>query len=162
MLRAIVDLDPNSGEVRLDGDDRGRMPADRWRRLVAMVPAESGWWTDRVADHFDPGHDIGPMLAAIELPDALGWQVSRLSSGERHRLAIVRALSPRPRAILLDEPTAMLDETATARVEELIGEARERGAAVIVVTHDRIQAKRLAARRFRMERGRLVPETEAA
>jgi len=161
MLRAIADIDPNTGDVSLGEDDRDRMPADRWRRLVAMVPAESGWWTDRVADHFDPAHDFGPMLDAIDMADALDWPVSRLSSGERHRLAIARALGARPRAILLDEPTAMLDEAATARVEGLIADACQRGAPVIIVTHDRAQAERLGARRFRMEQGRLVPEEEA-
>ena len=112
-LRAVVDLDPNEGDIRLGDQHRNLMPADKWRRLVAMVPSESGWWSDKVSDHFQPGDDPAALLAAVRLPDALGWEVSRLSSGERHRLAIVRALCGAPRALLLDEPTAALDQAAT-------------------------------------------------
>ncbi|HSF96636.1 MAG TPA: ABC transporter ATP-binding protein [Thermohalobaculum sp.] len=162
LLRAVADLDPNEGEVRLGTRERDRMPANIWRQAVALVPAESGWWTDRVADHFDPDHEAGPMLAAVGLPEAMGWQVSRLSTGERHRLAIVRALCRAPKGILLDEPTAALDDEATAAIEALITEQCRQGAAVILVTHDRDQAQRLAARRLLMERGQLRPEAEAA
>lgn len=157
-LRAVVDLDPNEGEVRLGDERREVMPADRWRRRVAMVPAESGWWSDHVADHFEPGPGLDALLGAVGLPDALGWEVSRLSTGERHRLAVVRALCARPDAILLDEPTATLDAEAAGLVEDLIRAERARGAAVVIVTHDRAQAERLSTRRFRMEAGRLAPE----
>ena len=159
-LRAVVDLDPNEGVVRLGGRDRDLMPAHEWRRLVALVPSESGWWSDRVADHFAPEHDPAPLLAAVGLPDALGWSVSRLSSGERHRLAIARALALAPAAILLDEPTAALDDAATARIEDLIRARCAAGVPVLLVTHDRAQARRLAARRFAMTRGALRPEDE--
>lgn len=109
-LRAVVDLDLNNGQVSLGGDRREGMPANLWGRLVGLVPAESGWWSERVADHFTPSNDLTAMLTSIGLPDALDWQVSRLSSGERHRLAIVHALCLSPKALLLDEPTAALDE----------------------------------------------------
>lgn len=153
LLRAIADLDPNEGTVTLDGESRGAIPADAWRRRVAMVPAESGWWADRVGAHFAPGGDTAAMLAAIGLPDALDWEVSRLSTGERHRLAIARALLLAPRALLLDEPTAALDRDATAGIEALI--AARGDLPLILVTHDRAQADRLAARRYVMAGGRL-------
>ncbi len=57
-LRAIVDLDPNQGEVWLDGLERTSLPAFEWRRKVMLVPAESGWWADHVGEHFDrPGEN---------------------------------------------------------------------------------------------------------
>jgi ABC-type iron transport system FetAB ATPase subunit len=161
LLRAVVDLDPNEGEVRLDGNARERMAAHVWRTRVGLVPAESGWWSDRVGDHFDPEEEPRALLDAIGLPDALGWNVSRLSSGERHRLAIVRALADRPAALLLDEPTATLDAAATRLVEAVLREECARGVAMIVVTHDQAQPERLSARRFAMERGRLEPWPEA-
>ena len=151
LLRAVADLDPNEGAVRLDGEAREAMEADAWRRRVAFVPAESGWWADRVKEHFAPGAE--PLLAALGLPDALDWEVSRLSTGERHRLALARALQIRPRALLLDEPTAALDAEATARVEALL--AARGPAPLLLVTHDAAQADRLAARRYRMAGGRL-------
>src|ERR1019366_6852366 len=51
-LRMIADLDPNEGEVFLDGVARSTMTAPAWRRQVVYVPAESGWWTDHIIDHF--------------------------------------------------------------------------------------------------------------
>ncbi|GMG82703.1 ATP-binding cassette domain-containing protein [Paralimibaculum aggregatum] len=156
ILRAIVDLDPNEGTVTLDVQERASMPAPEWRRRVALVPAESGWWADRVCDHFDAESELAGLLEAVELPEALDWYVARLSSGERHRLAIVRALANRPDALLLDEPTATLDEHATGLVEALIRDQCERGVAVLLVTHDEAQPARLSAGRHRVERGRLV------
>ena len=52
LLRAIVDLDPSAGNVRVGDNVRSDMPGSEWRKLVALVPAESGWWADRVGDHF--------------------------------------------------------------------------------------------------------------
>lgn len=160
-LRAVVDLDPNEGRVRLDGEDRDLMLAHRWRRRVAMVPAESGWWSERVADHFEPGCEAPGLLEALGLPEALDWEVERLSSGERQRLALARALALRPAALLLDEPTAALDAAATARVEAVIGGELARGVPVLLVTHDRAQADRLASRRFTMEKGLIHAAAEA-
>lgn len=162
LLRAIADLDPNEGAVSAGGRNRAEMPAPEWRRLVGLVPAESGWWADRVGDHFNPDFDFSELLEAVGLPGALDWDVGRLSTGERHRLAIVRALGAAPRALLLDEPTAALDEAATGQVERLIRAQCAAGVPVLMVTHDRAQAARLAGRAFRMERGRLTPMAEAA
>ena len=162
LLRAIVDLDPASGEVSLDGTPRAAIPAPAWRRRVALVPAESGWWTDRVRDHM-PAGEPAPLVEALGLPaEALDWEVPRLSSGERHRLAIVRALLGEPEFLLLDEPSAALDAGATERLEALLERRRRDGLGLIVVTHDPAQAERLGATRRRVADGRLVPEHAAA
>lgn len=162
MLRAIVDLDPAEGNLRLDGASRQDMPAHIWRQRVALVPAESGWWAERVDEHFEPGATVTALLEAVGLSGSLHWEVERLSSGERHRLAIVRALAINPVALLLDEPTAMLDDAATGRVESLLRQRCARGMALVVVTHDADQPERLGARRLWMEKGRLVPWSEEA
>ena len=161
-LRAITDIDPNDGDVRLDGRDRNSIAADEWRRLVGMVPAESGWWSDRVGDHFETGETVGPLLEHIGLPQALDWLVARLSTGERHRLAIARALVLQPRVLLLDEPTAALDEPATELIESLMRQQISRGVAILLVTHDRQQAARLAIRSHVIDKGRLVKPEPAA
>ncbi len=162
-LRAVVDLDPNRGGVRLDGSRREAMPAWRWRRLVGMVPAESGWWADRVGAHFERPEMLPPLLETLGLPpESPEWEVARLSSGERHRLAIARALCLEPRALLLDEPTASLDPAATERVEGLLRRFMAAGGPVLLVTHDIGQARRLSARRLVMRRGRLGELREAA
>ena len=67
-----------------------------------------------------------------------------LSAGEQQRLAVVRALACTPRLLLLDEPSASLDPASTHAIEELIIEARGKGVAIVLVTHDQGQARRLA------------------
>ena len=160
LLRAIADLDPNDGEMSLDGTPREAIAAPDWRRRVALVPAESGWWEDRVAPHMPPG-DPGPMLDALGLPpEALEWEVARLSSGERHRLAIIRALLGHPQILMLDEPSAALDPDATTRLESLLQARRAEGLGLLLVTHDADQANRLATVQRRVEAGHLLPEDE--
>ncbi len=155
MLRALADLDPAEGAVSLEGTPREAIPAPEWRRRVAYVPAESGWWADRVRDHFATGAE--DLVTALGLdPAALDWEVARLSSGERQRLAIARALVLAPRVWLLDEPTGALDADSAGRVEALLRDGRGRGAAILIVTHDAEQARRLADRTLHMAEGRLA------
>ncbi|HEB79413.1 MAG TPA: ABC transporter ATP-binding protein [Rhodospirillales bacterium] len=157
LLRAIADLDPNRGVVSLNGESRESMPAPHWRRKVAYLPAESGWWSEKVGEHFLD------MAAAVPLIERLGlgagaadWPVARLSTGERQRLALARALALTPLALLLDEPTSGLDPEATARVEELLAERLGEGASMLLVSHDARQAGRFAERSFSMKLGRLA------
>lgn len=159
LLRAIVDIEPNDAEIRLGDVDRDTTPAWSWRRLVGYVPAESGWWSDLVGDHFADPEAAIPHLHALGLPgEAMNWHVARLSSGERQRLALSRALAVGPSALLLDEPTSSLDETATEAAELLIARFRQEGRPVIVVTHDRVQADRMASRVIEIREGRVLEE----
>ena len=160
LLRALADLDPNHGEVHLDGGLRDAMPAPQWRRRVAYVPAEPGWWADRVGAHFDDWDGAGPLVERLGLPvDCRHWPVARLSTGERQRLAVVRALLTGPRVLLLDEPTSGLDADAADLVETLLRERFEAGAAALWVTHDRLQAGRVARRGLAVDHG-VVSEVE--
>lgn len=154
LLRAIADLDPNVGEVMLDGEPRSGFPASAWRKALALVPAEPAWWGTKVGEHFPD--DGEPQLAALGLPEeALEWEVARCSSGERQRLALLRALILAPRALLLDEPTANLDADSRERVESLVAEFRRKGGAVLWVTHDPEQAMRVAGHRLLLAHGEL-------
>jgi ABC-type sulfate/molybdate transport systems ATPase subunit len=100
------------------------------------------------------------VLAELRLPaDALDWPVARLSTGERQRLALARALVRAPRALLLDEPTGALDEEARALVEAMLRRQLDAGTPVLMVTHEQSQAERMAARIVRVENGRLLRES---
>lgn len=154
LLRAIADLDPHGGEVLLDGVPSERIPAPQWRRAVGLLAARSHWWAPRVGDHF-PGDGTSDLEALGFGSDVLSWSVERLSSGERQRLALLRLLRNQPKALLLDEPTANLDPQSERRVEAWVGEYCQRtGAAVLWVSHDPEQVRRVCQRALRLsERG---------
>ncbi|MBN1464243.1 ATP-binding cassette domain-containing protein, partial [candidate division KSB1 bacterium] len=85
------------------------------------------------------------------------WQVSRLSSGERQRLGLVRLLANRPAVLLLDEPTANLDPRFVGEVEAMLNRYKEqRPASLIWVSHDRGQLERVADRLFEIRDQRLL------
>jgi putative ABC transport system ATP-binding protein len=157
-LRMVADLDPNEGEVWLDGMRRSEMPAPSWRRRVVYSAAESGWWSESVADHFpgrtlDAARALAPRLALGS--HLLEGPVTRLSSGEKLRLALIRALLLEPRALLLDEPSGALDQTTTRAVEDVLRERMDAGTILLLATHDPGQPARLAARHLHMVSGRL-------
>lgn len=159
LLRALADLDPSDGRVSLDGVERSAMPAPRWRRLVGYLPAEPGWWGERTVDHFLDWTAQVPLARRLGLADSIGdAPVARLSTGERQRLALLRALERDPRVLLLDEPTAALDPTATASVEALLAERRVAGLALLWVSHDPAQAARIARRALVVEHGAVREE----
>ncbi|MFQ5954115.1 MAG: ATP-binding cassette domain-containing protein, partial [Kiloniellales bacterium] len=133
---------------------REALDAPAWRRQVTYVAAVSAWWADRVGPHFDDWDAARPILKALGLAaDALDWTVARLSTGERQRLALARALVLQPRVLLLDEPTAALDVDATTAVEAVLKDRLQDGVAILLVSHDIAQARRLARRQFRVEAG---------
>lgn len=151
LLRSIADLDPNQGTVELDGTRREAVPAPVWRKRVTYVAAEPGWWSDTVQEHFGDWGDALPLIERLGLPPACGpWAVQRLSTGERQRLGLVRALMLRSRVLLLDEPTSALDSTSAAAVESLIAERISNGTSVVWSTHDNAQARRVGSRIFAM------------
>lgn len=161
LLRMIADLDPNQGEVFLDGRERRSFTPPAWRRHVVYSAAEPGWWHDSAAAHFPPGpvrrlaDTLMPRLALRA--DLLDSQVIRLSTGERQRLALIRALALDPPVLLLDEPTGALDQDSTALVEAVLQERLAAGTAIVIVTHSPDQAARLGQQQFRMQQRRLVP-----
>ncbi len=147
LLRSIADLDPNEGTVKLDGTLREMMPAPVWRKRVTYLAAEPGWWSDTVQEHFGDWEEASPLVARLGLPSTCGpWPIQRLSSGERQRLGLVRALMLQSRVLLLDEPTSALDAASAAAVESLIAERVSNGTSVLWSTHDNSQASRVGSR----------------
>jgi len=151
LLRAIADLEPWSGAVRLSGVAPNTMDAPGWRCKVMWLPSESQWWGDTVGLAHFPAHAHDATLGYLhELgfeSDVMAWPLSRLSSGEKQRLALVRALVRSPQILLLDEPTAHLDAENEKRVEACIARLRsEKKIGVLWVSHNLEQLDRVADR----------------
>ena len=167
LLRTIADLDPVDGHIFLDGAERGETRPEAWRKLVRYAAAEPGWWTDTPRPAFptdDPGRPrLARLLASLGLAEELlDRPVSQLSTGERQRLALVRALIDEPRVLLLDEPSAALDPASAALVEEVIRYQMLSRRSVLLVSHDSAQITRLAHARLLLappagENGRAGP-----
>jgi putative ABC transport system ATP-binding protein len=161
LLRMIADLDENTGAVSLNGASREAMPAPQWRRQVLYVAAESGWWAERVREHMQPAADAAALLPRLGLrPELLDAPVSQLSTGERQRMALLRAVIRKPAVLLLDEPTSALDHASTLAVEALLTELAAAGTGLVVVSHNEQQAERIATRRAHMTAGLLTEMTE--
>ncbi|HLL92039.1 MAG TPA: ABC transporter ATP-binding protein [Solirubrobacteraceae bacterium] len=97
-----------------------------------------------------------PWLERVGLGDRLEHTPEELSGGERQRIAVARALAGEPRLILADEPTGNLDSARSGEMMQLLlSIAREREAAVVLVTHDTEHAT-IADRRYVLRDGKLV------
>ena len=160
LLRMIADLDPSEGVVRLGDTRREAVPAPAWRARVVHLSAEAGWWAERVDAHFPEAarRRADELFARLGLPGGvMARAVRTLSTGERQRLALIRALVRDPACLLLDEPTSALDPDAVARVEALLVDALAAGSILVLVSHDAAQAARLGTRRYGLAAGRLSP-----
>jgi ABC-type iron transport system FetAB ATPase subunit len=159
LLRAIADLLETAGDVTLEGLRREELSGPAWRKRVRFAAAEPAWWAETPRKHFAPEHlaRAGPMCEALGLQRMiLDRPISELSTGERQRLALVRALADRPMVLLADEPTAALDAEATFRVEAVLRAELRARMILILVSHDAAQLDRLA--HARLELG-VVPAT---
>ena len=90
-----------------------------------------------------------------EVADRLHSPGTGLSGGQQQRLVIARAIAVEPEVILMDEPCSALDPIATAKIEELIDELRERYC-IVIVTHSMAQAARVSQRTAFFHMGKLV------
>ncbi|MET3925442.1 ABC transporter ATP-binding protein [Devosia sp. 2618] len=146
ILRMIADLIPHQGECSLDGVLANAMPSPQWRKHVRYVSSEPGWWATTVAEHFADLATLVRCTTSLGLPTDLGSAApERLSTGERQRVALLRAIEQRPQVLLLDEPTSALDTAGTLLVEALVRDLMASGMAIILVSHNPEQVARLAS-----------------
>jgi putative ABC transport system ATP-binding protein len=171
LLRLLNRLaDPDSGTITYQGRDVREYDVLELRREVALVPQLPALLPGTVAENVTFGPrlcerecDLSEALTLAGLDDSFANRSSaQLSVGEQQRVMLARALALRPAVLLLDEPTAALDERARDAVERTLLDLRERvSASLVVVTHDPAQARRLSDRIVAVEDGH-IREPEAA
>lgn len=159
LFSAIADLVVNEGEVSLDGVNRDNMAATEWRKMVRYVSAEPSWWGATAKDHVPDDEKTREMAARFGLTlDLFERPIEQLSTGERQRFGLLRALVDEPQVLLLDEPTAGLDHETSLKIEaELLRLAGE-GRIVFIISHSEAQIERIAGRVVSIVDGKLCAE----
>jgi len=159
LLHAIAGIGGPSGEVTLDGVDPRTLGPTRRPGFLTYLPATRDIPWPLVARDLIALGGGSTSFAALELDALLDRRVDLLSTGERSRVLIARALAPRPKLVLLDEPTANLDPLWQIRLMELVREEiGHSGRAALVAIHDLDAASRYADRILVMDKGRIAVE----
>lgn len=162
---------PDRGAIAIDGIDTAHVDHDSWHQLVTYVPQETRLLTGTIAENIrflrervgasdvERAIDQSNLRSFVEsLPAGadtlLGPMGQSLSGGQKQRVSIARALATQPSILILDEPTASLDQESESVLNETITSLKS-NVAVLVVTH---KASTLAAcdRALLLENGRLV------
>lgn len=166
LLRIAVNLvSPSEGKVEYQGRDVREWDPRDLRREMVLVLQQPHMFPGTVKDNLCWGLKIHGMeededtlrevLTEVTLPEKmLGKVADNLSGGEKQRVALARALLLEPSVMLMDEPTSSLDEDSTLAVENTIREIfQERDLGIVIVTHNREQAKRFTNRIVEIEDG---------
>ncbi len=175
LLRGIAGLAIADGRIRLAGREARKMSGAERARTVAYLPqGNMAHWPISVRDAVAIGripHGGGPgreraadtevidtALAAADAAHLAGRAVTELSSGERARVMLARALAVEAPVLLADEPIAALDPAHQLSVLALLGRTAGAGATVLAVLHDLTLAARFASRVVVLDGGRIVAD----
>lgn len=153
LARALVGIQaPTRGAIRLDNATLDQRDSDILGRLIGYLPQDVQLFDGTVMQNisrFDPAVDPDKVVEAAKLANVhdlvmrlpegyntpLGENGSRLSAGQRQRIALARAMYGEPVLFVLDEPNSNLDAEGEAALDHAIRHALQRGAAVVVIAH---------------------------
>jgi tungstate transport system ATP-binding protein len=140
--------------------DRIAGVAERFGLDRASVPTRVSQALETVglAGPDDPDVRVTRALETVGLGGMADRNAGSLSAGEAQRVAVARSLATDPAVMLLDEPTSNLDPRNTAAIEDAVEDARDRGIAVVLATHDMAQARRVADRSAVMLDGTVIEQ----
>ena len=161
-------LAPDRGSINVLGFDTRTAPAEV-RRRVGVVTAEIGVYPRLSArenityfarmselDGTDVNKRVDAVLERLDMRDFAGQRAESLSSGQKQKVAIARAIVHDPPVLMFDEPTSNLDVLASKDIRDFMFESRGRGKCVIFSTHVLHDAERLCDRVTIIHEGRLV------
>jgi putative ABC transport system ATP-binding protein len=178
LLMTLAGLErADRGKVEIDGQDLGQLNEDglarfRGRRIgivfqsFHLIPTMTA--LENVAVPLELGGAADAMararaeLEAVGLGERLSHYPGQLSGGEQQRVALARALAPDPAILVADEPTGNLDEATGGQIIELLFRLkRDRGATLVLVTHD-LELARRCDRTVRIRSGSIESDTLVA
>ena len=174
-MNDLIDICKIKGNIKLDELEVYSKKIDivRLRTRVGMVFQKPNPFPKSIYDNVSYGPKIHGMckdvseLDAIvekslksaglwdEIKDRLNEPGTSISGGQQQRLCIARAIATNPEVILMDEPCSALDPIATAKIEELIDELKNKYT-IVVVTHNMHQAARISQRTAFFNLGKLI------
>lgn len=161
LLHAIAGIGSPAGVIRIDGVDPRRLGPMQRQKLLTFLPASRDVkWPlsalDLIALGGGNAEAIDRLLDDLDLREMAERRVDLMSTGERSRVLIARALAAGPRLMLLDEPVANLDPLWQLRLMDYLRAlAHSKGRAVLLAVHDLELARLYADRLVIMERGRI-------
>jgi UDP-glucose/iron transport system ATP-binding protein len=170
LLRLLNRLEePSHGQVCWNGRPLPDYDVRELRRTVGLVAQQPTLLTDTLAEEVRVGERsltedrLAELLSGVGLPpDFAARSTTGLSTGEAQRVCLARALAVRPRALLLDEPTAALDAASVEAIERTIAEFAAAGGTVVLVSHHAEQVRRLSGHVLVLTRGRLAEAGDPA
>ncbi|MGI8570467.1 MAG: ABC transporter ATP-binding protein [Methylocella sp.] len=171
LLMVMAGLErPDAGSVKVDGIGLDRLGEDALARfrgarigivfqsfhlIPTMTALENVAIPLELAGAAEAFARASAELAAVGLDNRLGHYPAQLSGGEQQRVALARALAPNPAILVADEPSGNLDEATGAGIIDLMfALKRDRGATLILVTHDQALASK-CERRIELRSGRI-------
>jgi len=165
---ALIEL-PDRGEISYFSNGNVVQPDLGLRRRITLVLPKVGVFNTTAFKNVAYGlrirgikgkereEKVNRALAFVGLSHKRNQNARTLSSGETQRLGIARALVIEPEILFLDEPTASVDQKNTQIIENIILKMKEKGSSTVIIsTHDRVQAERLADYLLLIREGKIV------
>ncbi len=175
LLRLLNHLiSPDAGVIYYYGQDLYTLDPVTLRRQAVMLGQNPLIFTGTLAENLQLGRDFAGVepaprelleetLQRVHLAKDLDQTAATLSGGERQRLALGRVLLLKPRVLLLDEPSAALDEdTEEVVMDDLLAYAAQEASTLVLVTHNRALAQRVAAYLVTLHAGQLQAVEEVS
>lgn len=157
-------VDPDAGLVQIFGKDVKDLGAEDFSQMGLMSDALGFYESLTVYQNLTffarffqiSMEEVDALLKRLELWEDRDVRASKLSTGMKQRMMLIRAVLHHPQLIFLDEPTSGLDPSLTRKIQDLLLELKEAGVGIFLTTHNMEEATRLCDRLVLLHKGRIV------